>query len=81
MDAIFFFFFSTLEEIRRNLSEFAGSLCGLVQLDTVGSFSMSKEGSTKLKKPWCKHIFILVDAKKNPTRDTFKDVQIFFFYF
>ncbi|KAI1241487.1 hypothetical protein IHE44_0004960 [Lamprotornis superbus] len=64
VDAIFFFFFPTLEEIRRNLSGFAGSLCGLVQLDTMGSFSTSKEGSTKLRKPWCKHIFILVDAKK-----------------
>lgn len=76
-----FLFFSTLEEIRRNLSEFAGSLCGLVQLDTMGSFSTSKEGSTKLKKPWCKHIFILVDAKKPNKRHLQRCTDFFFFYF
>lgn len=58
------FSFSTLEEIRRNLSEFAGLLCGVVQLDITESFSTSKEGSTKLK-PLCKHIFMLMDAKSN----------------
>lgn len=66
-----------LEEIRRNLSEFASLLCGLVQLDVTGSFSTSKEGSTKLK-PLCKDIFILVDAKSNNKKNLQRCTDFFF---
>lgn len=75
-----FFLFSTLEEIRRNLNEFAGSLCGLFQLEFTGAFSMNREVSTKLK-PLCKHIFILMDAKSNNKKNLQRCTDFFFFNF